>query len=161
MNKSVCGFCRYMIMLLFLHHSNPMISQENMNTIQKLGTQAIQAWQVGESTGNYGDFQKMLSKDFEIFSHPMMGVFQGTEALDKLTAVIEERSKQPNNLVFSNILITTGEEYATVSFDSNGTVMGGKYPYEGHNIIAFKFRSDKIIVFREYFGFLDPEMFKN
>ncbi|QCW99459.1 hypothetical protein FGM00_04790 [Aggregatimonas sangjinii] len=127
--------------------------------MKKITQIALNAWQAGESDGNYIEFIELLSTDFDLFSQPLMGKFTGKEALIKMKELISERQENPNSLTFSNLVITTDESYSAVSFDSKGTVMSGRYPYEGYNSIQFKFTNDKVSGFREYFGFVDPEMF--
>jgi hypothetical protein len=128
--------------------------------MEKLGQLAINAWQTGEQMGNYADFKALLSENFNTFSHPLMGKFDGNEALKTLQNLIAEREKTPNNLTFSDVKIGVNEASAFVQFNSKGTVQG-QFAYEGFNIIVFHFENDKITGFQEYFGFIDPNWFKN
>lgn len=135
-------------------------AQTKKRTMKALAQTAINAWQKGENSGDYTDFKSLLAPGFDLFSHPLLGRFSGTEARRKMEEIIAEREKLPNALTFSEIVITTAEDYAMIAFNSEGTVMGGKYPYQGYNVIGFKLTGGKISGFREYFGFVDPAMFK-
>ena len=132
-------------------------------SLEKNGEKAYAAWQVGELTGNYSDFKKLLSNDFNFFSHPsaVRGVFKGEEAKTKITELMANREKLKNALTFSNPVFMTTSNQVAVQFNSKGTVMNGQFPYQGYNIIVFGFNDNKIVSFREYFGDVDPAWFKN
>jgi activator of HSP90 ATPase len=151
------------IMVLFalalnLGYSQNVKQKQVMNT--DLGKKAILAWEKGENSGNYTDFKALLATNFNLFSHPLIGKFEGAEALKKMQNLISEREKTPNNLTFSDLKFSTNETSVTVQFHSKGTVQG-KFHYEGFNIIVFYFEGSKITGFQEYFGFIDPNWFKH
>lgn len=123
--------------------------------------QIFNAWQIGEQTGNYDEFRSFLSSAFVLFSHPLLGKFENEEALSKINDLIEEREKVSNNLSFSDIKQLTNESSVSFQFSSKGMVQGGAFPYEGFNIIAFHFENNNLTGFQEYFGFIDPNWFKN
>jgi ketosteroid isomerase-like protein len=125
-----------------------------------MGEKALTAWEKGENSGNYADFKALLSTSFHTFSHPLIGKFEGQEALKKMQDLMTGREKTPNNLTFSEVKFSANETSVTVQFNSKGTVQG-KFPYESFNIIVFHFENDKITGFQEYFGFIDPKWFKN
>jgi hypothetical protein len=126
----------------------------------EMGKKAIVAWEKGENTGNYAIFKALLATNFNLFSHPLIGKFEGMEALKKMQGLMAEREKTPNNLTFSDLKFSTNETSVMVQFNSKGIVQG-KFPYEGFNILVFHFTDDKVTGFQEYFGFIDPNWFKN
>ncbi len=156
--KIITWYAIYLLALIAIPETDH--AQTKKPTMKALAQRAIKAWEKGESSGDYSDFKSLLSTDFDLFSHPLMGVFSGREARAKMEGMIAEREKLPNALTFSQIVITTAEDYAMIAFNSQGTVMGGKYPYQGYNVIGFKITGEQISGFREYFGFVDPAMFK-
>ncbi len=125
-----------------------------------IGKKAIAAWEKGEKSGNYTDFKALLSGNFKLFSHPLMGKFENGNAKEKMLGLITDREKVSNNLTFSNMAITSSENKVCVQFNSKGMVQGGKFPYEGFNIIVFQIVNKKITGFQEYFGYVDPNWFK-
>lgn len=129
------------------------MSQNNsIDPIHLVAQKAIQSWQVGESSGNYSEFKTLLSADFDLFSHPMVGRFSGNVAKEKLLLLIKNREETPNSLTFSELQLTINPYYAMASFTSKGKVVGGKYDYEGHNVIQFKIDAGKVKGFCEYLG---------
>lgn len=146
------------IMILF---STSPIAREKTNKNMKIAKQAFAAWEKGENSGDYSDFKAMLSPNFAIYSHPLQpsrGVYRGKEALLKMNELIEEREKAPNNLKFSNVLVTSGDNTFVFQFDSEGKV--GSYDYKGWNAISLTIENGKITGFREYFGDVEPDWFK-
>jgi glutaredoxin len=113
---------------------------------------ALKAWEEGEKTGNYDKFKGLISPDFELFSHPIVGKFVGRDALIELNKMIRDREQNSNNLEFSNIKFTLLENTFVYEFDSNGSVTKDKIPYSGHNMIKIIVNNGKIIGFQEYFG---------
>jgi hypothetical protein len=156
--KTFTWYAIYLLALIVIPETAH--AQTKKPTMKALAQTAISAWEKGESSGDYSDFKSLLATDFNLFSHPLMGRFSGREAKAKMDAIIAEREKLPNALTFSEVMITTGDNYALIAFNSEGTVMDGKYPYQGYNVIGFKLTGGKISGFREYFGFVDPAMFK-
>ena len=129
----------------------------------KVAERAFAAWEKGENSGDYADFKKLLSPDFEIFSHPLQpsrGTFKGTAALAKMSELISLREKSPNNLKFSDIEVTQNKNTFVFLFDSAGKVAGG-FPYQGWNAVALVIKSGRIVGFREYFGDVEPNWFKS
>lgn len=127
-------------------------------------TQAIKifdAWQEGEQTGNYEEFKSFLSDNFMLFTHPLLGKFEGINALHKMQELISEREKIKNNLTFSNIEISVNNKSISIHFNSKGFVQNDAFPYEGFNIITFYFENNVLTGFQEYFGFIDTNWFKN
>ena len=146
------------VMLLF---SANLIAREKTNKNMKIAKQAFAAWEKGENSGDYGDFKAMLSPNFAFYSHPLRpgrGVYKGKEAFLKTNTLIEEREKAPNNLKFSNILVTSGDNTFVFQFDSEGKV--GGHDYKGWNTISLTIENGKITGFREYFGDVEPAWFK-
>lgn len=125
-----------------------------------IAQKGFDAWAKGEKSGNYNDFKALLSKDFSVFSHPLMGNFKGKAAHEKISGLIAEREAVKNNLDFSNIVKVQKDGFTVFLFDSKGTV-SGSYPYQGFNAIVIITGKNKITGFREYFGFVDPAWFKN
>lgn len=118
------------------------------------------AWQKGEAGNGYADFSARLdSVRFRYFSHPLLGNYQGKEALAKLMELINSREKQPNHLRFTNIIRYENLNGACFQFDSEGKV-GDGFDYKGYNIIQLEIMDQKLVGFREYFGFVDPSWFK-
>ncbi len=146
------------VAVAFLLFTNVNGYSQNKKTMQTLGQEAIKAWEKGEFTGNYDDFEKLMSPSFNFFSHPLYGKFQGTDALLKFTAVIAERKKMPNTLTFTDVEIATNGRLINVSFTSMGKVVGGMFDYAGHNVISFKVNNNKISGFAEYLG--DDDLLK-
>lgn len=124
--------------------------------------EAYQAWQLGEKTGDYSAFKKLLSPTFNLFSHPsaVRGVFRDDAAKEQMTKLIQGREQIPNQLTFSEPVFLTSDNTVAVQFNSQGTVMG-KYPYKGYNIIVFTIEENTITGFREYFGDVEPAWFQN
>ncbi|GAB3222802.1 hypothetical protein [Spirosoma arcticum] len=120
---------------------------------------AFQAWARGEQTGLYDDYKALLSDSFRLFSHPLLGRFIESEALTGMLALIAEREKTPNQLVFSNVGMASRENTFLFQFDSAGTVSGGG-GYHGYNIIGLVVEEGQITGFREYFGHIDPQWFR-
>jgi SnoaL-like domain len=133
-------------------------SYMNPDTVEKAGWIAIEAWQMGEQTGNYDAFKKLIAKDFDQFAHPLVGRFTGSAALEKMMEVMATREKMPNNLQFSDINVAVNQQFALVSFHSKGKVMNEQYEYEGHNVISFKIENGKVKGFSEYLG--DDDLLK-
>ncbi len=148
--------------ILFLGITLQIFGQKikTKNMLIATGKTAITAWEKGENTGNYNDFKALLSTEFNSFSHPLIGKFIDTEAKLKLNNLIAERENVSNNLTFSNLTYTSSPTSIAFQFNSKGMVQGGKFPYEGFNIIVFHIAKNKIIGFQEYFGFVDPNWFK-
>ncbi len=123
---------------------------------------AIRAWETGESTGNYSDFQALLSPQFELFSHPVQparGVHRAAQAREMMTKLIAQRTEAPNALKFSNLRQYQTQNHFLFEFDSEGKVAG--YPYKGWNAIQISIGSDnKIVSFREYLGDVEPAWFQ-
>jgi ketosteroid isomerase-like protein len=123
---------------------------------------AFAAWEKGEKTGNYADFQALISPEFEVFSHPVQparGVFTGTQARDMMLKLTAERRQNPNQLAFSNIRVHQSKNSFLFEFDSEGEVSG--YPYKGWNAIRITIGTDnKVTSFREYLGDIDPAWFQ-
>jgi len=125
-----------------------------------LANTIFKSWEKGEQTGNYEEFKKHLSTEFIQFSHPLLGKFQGKKALEQLLKLIEEREVVSNNLTFSNIKITYGDNHVVFQFDSKGMVQNNSFSYKGFNSISFEFKVNKLIGFQEYFGYVNPNWFK-
>ncbi|GAB3227125.1 hypothetical protein [Spirosoma arcticum] len=136
-----------------------MIDQLTTSAGADVAQLAFQAWARGEQTGLYDDYKALLSDSFRLFSHPLLGRFIESEALACMLALIAEREKTPNQLVFSNIGMASGENTFLFQFDSVGTVSGG-FSYQGYNIIGFVVEDGRVTGFREYFGHIDPQWFK-
>jgi ketosteroid isomerase-like protein len=139
-----------------------LIAQKMGNKNLDVAKRAFAAWEVGENSGDYEAFKKLLAADFELFSHPLQparGVFKGVQALAKMNELIASREKSPNNLRFSNITITQNENTFVFMFDSAGKV-AGDFDYKGWNAIALTVKTGKIVGFREYFGDVEPNWFK-
>jgi hypothetical protein len=128
------------------------------DTVEKSGLKAIEAWQTGEQTGNYDGFKKLMADDFDQFAHPLFGRFSGEAAKSKMIEVITTRENMPNNLLFSDVNVSSNQQFALVSFHSKGKVMNGQYDYEGHNVISFKIEKGKVKGFSEYLG--DDDLLK-
>ncbi len=146
------------IMILF---STGIIAQEKTNKNMKTAKQAFAAWEKGENSGDYSDFKTLLSPNFAFYSHPLQpsrGVYTGKEALSQMNELIKAREKAPNNLKFSNVVVTSGGGTFVFQFDSEGKV--GAYDYKGWNAISLTIENDKITGFREYFGDIEPAWFK-
>lgn len=120
---------------------------------------AFQAWARGEQTGFYDDYKALLSDSFRLFSHPLLGRFIESEALTGMLALIAEREKTPNQLVFSDVRMAARENTFLFQFDSAGTVSGG-FSYQGYNIIGLVVGDGRITGFREYFGHIDTQWFR-
>jgi len=145
--------------LFFLLKHEASYSQNEKNMNAATASAAFAAWGEGEKTGNYEGFKKLLAPRFHTYSHPLDGNFTGKQALEKLLTLIADREKKSNQLSFSNIkIMDNGDDFA-FSFDSQGQVAGG-YPYKGFNIIVISVSSNRVVGFREYFGFVDPAWFK-
>jgi ketosteroid isomerase-like protein len=133
-------------------------SAQELSTAQR----AFAAWEKGESTGNYADFQAIISPQFELFSHPVQparGVFTGSQARDMMLNLTEQRRQNPNQLAFSNIRVHQSKNSFLFEFDSEGKVSG--YPYKGWNAIRITIGTDnKVTSFREYLGDIDPAWFQ-
>jgi hypothetical protein len=128
--------------------------------IMETGKKAFDAWQIGERTGNYTDFKALLSKNFNSFSHPLIGRFANGEALNAMLKLIADRKITPNNLEFSNAIFSSNANSITIQFDSKGMVQNNAFAYAGYNIIVFEIENSNISGFKEYFGFVDPNWFK-
>lgn len=131
-----------------------------MKSRETVALEAITAWEKGENSGNYADFRKMLSTNFDLFSHPLLALFRGEVAKEKMLALLAERESAPNHLTFSQVVIATNDTVALVAFASKGKIMNGEVDYEGFNVIAFKIEGEQIKGFQEYFGLIDPGWFK-
>ena len=128
--------------------------------MQATATKVFNAWQQGEAGNGYGAFKLYLDEvAFRKFSHPLVGNHRDKDALDQLHALIKEREAKPNQLQFSNVITYSFENKFCFQFDSEGKVSGG-FPYKGYNIIQLEIKDDKLVGFREYFGFVDPAWFK-
>jgi len=139
-----------------------LTAQTTRNKNLKIAERAFAAWEKGENSGDYADFKKLLAPDFEIFSHPLQpsrGIFKGAAALAKMNELIASRKKSPNNLKFSNIIVTNNRNTFVFLFDSAGPVAGG-FPYRGWNAVALTVKNNRISGFREYFGDVEPNWFK-
>jgi ketosteroid isomerase-like protein len=122
---------------------------------------AFDAWQAGESSGDYSKFRALLADDFEIFSHPITpdrGVVKGTEAKKRLLKLIEDRRAKPNQLRFSNVRVFQSGREFVFQFDSEGKI-AGSFPYRGWNTVALTIADGKVVGFREYLGDVDPKWF--
>ncbi len=123
---------------------------------------AFNAWQKGESTGNYADFLALVSPEFNLFSHPVQpsrGVFTGPQAREMMFKLTQQRTQNPNQLNFSNVRVYQLNNSYLFEFDSDGKVSG--YPYKGWNAIRLSIGPDnKITSFREYLGDIDPAWFQ-
>ncbi len=123
---------------------------------------AFNAWQKGEASGNYADFRALVSPTFELFSHPVQparGVYVGAQAREMMTKLTEQRTQNPNQLIFSNVRVHQLGNSFLFEFDSEGKVSG--YPYKGWNAIRFTIGPDKKVTsFREYLGDIDPAWFQ-
>lgn len=158
------AFKFFILFVLFSSSFFQAFSQKiksNMKYNIEIGKEAFYAWQKGEKTGDYTNFKTLLSKNFIKFSHPLIGNFKGDTALFKIKDLIKERESTKNNLDFSEIQISNNGNSVTFQFNSKGTVQNDKFPYEGFNIIVIQINENKIIGFQEYFGFIDPNWFKN
>ncbi len=127
----------------------------------EVAKRAMEAWQKGESKGDYADFRALLSPDFRTFSHPFVagGVARGAQARAELNALIAAREKQPNRLTFANLRFAQGPNEAdrnrvTARFDSAGT-LGSGTRVSGPVAIAFEIEDGQIVAMQEYLGFLD------
>ncbi len=146
------------IMILF---STGIIAQEKSNKNMKSAKQAFAAWEKGENSGDYSDFKRLISPNFAFYSHPLQpsrGVSKGKEALSQMNELIKAREKTPNNLKFSNVVVSFGGSTFIFQFDSEGKV--GANDYKGWNVIALTIENGKVIGFREYFGDIEPAWFK-
>ncbi len=140
-----------------------LLNMDVLASPQKWDPQAgFKAWEKGESTGDYSLFKSLLSENFLEFSHPVQperGVFNGASALEKMNTLIEQRTKNPNKLSFSRIVVFQNKNQYVFSFNSEGTVSG--YPYKGWNMIQLSYdQNGKIVSFREYLGDVDPSWFQ-
>lgn len=117
------------------------------------------AWQKGEAGLGYEEFKAWLKEgSFKLFSHPLLGLHEASEAYRQMTTLIQQREQTPNALRFSNIVAYQSGDNYCFQFDSEGTVSGG-FPYRGYNIIQLQFAGDRLTGFREYFGFVDKAWF--
>jgi hypothetical protein len=121
------------IILIFLILALNISCMDNTNKNLEFGKKAYDAWQKGEQTGNYEDFKKMLSPDFDLYSHPTMvrGVHKGADAHARMNELISGREKLPNNLTFSDPVFMAHDNQVAVQFNSEGKVMG-QFPYKGY-----------------------------
>ena len=127
--------------------------------MQETANIVFNAWLAGESGRGYDLFKSFLSEStFSSFSHPLMGVFTGVEAFEKLHTLITERETNPNQLTFSNIITYQKENSFCFQFDSKGKVSGA-FDYDGYNIIQIEIENGKLKEFREYFGYINPLWF--
>jgi hypothetical protein len=117
------------------------------------------AWQVGEQTGRYDVFTALLGPHFTLFSHPLLGKFEGETARATLQELITEREVVSNNLTFSDIAVSEGPGRAIFTFTSEGTIRGGRFPYAGFNAIVIHVAGDAFVGFQEYFGVVDASWF--
>jgi glutaredoxin len=129
---------------------NLPLTKELLNI--KVARGALNAWQTGEKTGNYDEFKSLLSENFELFSHPLLGKFENQEAKDKLLDLIANREQNKNNLEFTNIKFTKLENCFVYEFNSEGTIQNGQQDYKGFNMIKLVLENDKVTAFQEYFG---------
>lgn len=140
----------------------PNVSMAQTPSPASVAESAIRAWEKGESTGNYSDFQALLSPQFELFSHPVQparGVYRAAQAREMMAKLIAQRTQAPNALKFSNVRQYQTQNRFLFEFDSEGQVSG--YPYKGWNAIQISIGSDnKIVSFREYLGDVDPAWFQ-
>ncbi|WP_310397885.1 hypothetical protein [Hymenobacter sp.] len=128
-------------------------------TPRAVADRAFAAWAAGEATGNYAAFRALLGPSYRTFSHPLLGRFAGPEAAQKLRGLVAEREQKPNRLAFTNVVVTANDNTFLYQFDSAGEVAGG-YPYRGYNVLAFEVAGGELVGMREYFGFVDPQWFK-
>jgi hypothetical protein len=125
-----------------------------------MAAQAFAAWQKGEAGQGYDDFKQLISRSgFRYCSHPLIGYYQGEVGLDKLLGLIKDREVKPNRLQFTHIVSYRNADGACFQFDSKG-ILGDGTVYEGYNIIQVAIEKDKLVGFREYFGYIDPSWFK-
>lgn len=130
------------------------------NMQQDLANFIFNGWQTGEAGKGYYSFKKyVLADGFQYFSHPLLGNYTGTEAYEKLMALVKEREAKPNQLKFSNIIGYQHSNSFCFQFDSEGKVADG-FDYKGYNIIQLEIKDGKLIGFREYFGYINPSWFK-
>ncbi|MBE7174904.1 MAG: hypothetical protein INR69_00780 [Mucilaginibacter polytrichastri] len=122
---------------------------------------AIEAWRKGESAKSYADFRRILSPHFELFSHPILGQFDGESARHELDKLMNEQEQLINELVFSDIRFFRNGHTVLVMFNCRGTVMGGRWYYKGPSVICFRFDDDgKIMEFRILPGTINEDWFK-
>ncbi len=136
--------------------AQPKTSLQMQVTAKKI----FNAWQKGEAGNGYGDFKLYMDEGtFKKFSHPLVGNHREKEAFNQLQSLIKEREAKPNQLQFKNVITYSFQNNFCFQFDSEGKVSGG-FPYKGFNIIQLEIKGDKLVGFREYFGFIDPAWFK-
>ncbi|SFQ81205.1 hypothetical protein [Hymenobacter arizonensis] len=124
-----------------------------------LAQRIFSAWQCGEQTGDYAAFKAFLGPKFQQFSHPLTGVVTGLPGLAKLRELVAGREKEPNQLTFSRVEVTSSATLFTFHFDSAGTVAGGM-AYAGFNVISLRIEQGQLTGFREYFGYVNPAWFQ-
>jgi hypothetical protein len=147
------------MLLLFLPFDLEEVMCKN-NCMQQTATNIFNAWQKGESGNGYDSFKKFIDADtFNYFSHPLSAHFTGQKAYDKMMALVKGREEKPNQLSFSNIITYSNDNSFCFQFNSEGKVSDG-FDYKGYNIIQFEIEDNKLIGFREYFGFIDTAWFK-
>lgn len=124
-----------------------------------LAKRIFSAWQRGEQTGDYAAFKAFLGPEFQQFSHPLIGALSGPAGLAKLRELVAGREKEPNQLTFSRVEVTSSATLFTFHFDSAGTVAGGM-AYTGFNVISLRIEQGRLTGFREYFGYVNPAWFQ-
>ena len=163
MRNSLIKICSTTAMVLIIFtFTSTMTQAQNMNVTdtQQKATEIFKAWQKAEFGQGYDSFKTFLNeKNFEFFSHPLLGSYKGKEAFDKFYSLVREREVKPNNLTFHNIVTYAVKNVFFFQFDSEGKTSGG-YTYKGFNIIQIEIKEGELVGFREYFGFVDPAWFK-
>jgi hypothetical protein len=154
-------YIRTLIITLLLTAANIASAQnKKASKMEQTAGQIFKAWQNGEAGAGYDAFLHLLDKEnFRHFSHPLTGEFKANEGYKKILSLIKEREEKPNHLTFSNIHRYSNGNRFCFQFDSEGTVSNG-YLYKGYNIIQLEISNNKLVGFREYFGFIDSAWFQ-
>ena len=126
-----------------------------------LGQDALDAWELGESTGDFAPYLALLSDDFNSFQHPFVGDLEGPQAREAMLNFIAEKAEAPDDLVFSQRRFYVADDAVACQFESSGTLAGGAFEVQNVPVvIVFTFRDGRITGFSEHLAFFDPAWFQ-
>jgi len=121
---------------------------------------AFQYFQNGWKNGDFADFLRLITDDFE-FSFPTgehRGIFTGKTGRDKMIAKCRDDAARGARLNLSEPRTMAVDENTVIfEFASDGKF--GDYEYHGRNIVVLEVDGKQLCGFREYFGDVDPQLF--
>jgi ketosteroid isomerase-like protein len=121
---------------------------------------ALEAWRCnarGHAGESFEPWYEMLAEDVVVFMPT--GPFRGeTRGRDQVRAIYDAIAQAEPRLVYEHPLrVTQSGNTVVIEFDDHGTIAG--VPYRNRIAGSFDIQNDKVVVYREYFGDIDPEIY--